>query len=302
MSLMIGIISYLPKDEKVRSKRVKAHAQQLEWLHSLYPDIVPNIVAQGYQNEYHDNVSYVERFETGIGASAARNIILKLFYASDYDYLLMCDDDTIAYPYYNYEEFMQRIAEEPEVFKSVDAVMAVEPEYHAFKARVLEDKGNLSHYKFTPKELNSGAATCFLKNIKKYYNEEIYFDEQLEASTGNGREDIDFLLQWLLKGFNFYQMETWIRKSLSFDYSAIFGSDTKARDAILMKCLDFMCQRYSKYGLARNLKGQITWKNFNNRYNRTLPVLYIPRKNPITISDKLMPKQKSVDDGRKRLF
>lgn len=291
MSVMVANISYLPNSD-LRTQRLTACRTQIEWLHKLFSDEKVLSVCQNYRDSecVCEGVEYI-RYENGIGAGAARNVILERFYASDYDWLFICDDDTILDNKYRYENFIREITTNPDKFAGIDAVSAIEPEYHPYKKLNYQDKGNLTHYKFEPRELNSGSATSLIRNLKKYYGVEIYFPD-INANTGEGREDMEFLFSWLKAGFTWYNMDTMIRKSLCFDKSSIFGGDTKARDAILMKCLDSICERYAKDGISRGVNGQITWRNFNERYNKSKKVLYIEREVPIEFDDNVIPKEK----------
>lgn len=291
MSIMVGVISYLP-DSHLRPQRLQAAKTQLEWLHKILTNAKIVSVCQAYTDAEcsDESVEYI-RFDSGIGAGKARNIILEKFYSSDYDWLFLCDDDTIAYDYYNYENFFEEMSNNIDKFKKLDAISAVEPEYHPYKKLNFEDKGNLTHYKFEPRELNSGSATSFIRNVKKYYGKELYYPNT-DANKGEGREDIEFLLQWLLSGFNWYTMDTWIRKSLCFDKSSIFGDDTKARDKLLMHDLDVVCDKYKQYGLYRDTNGRITWGNFNKDFNKTEKLLYIIRKQSIEFDENTIPKEK----------
>ena len=297
MSVIIGIISYLPNTE-VRTKRIEASHFQIDYLHKLLPNTNIMCVAQAYnESDYVDGVLYY-KFDKPIGAGAARNVILKEFYNSDYDILLLCDDDTIFYEYYHYERFIHEFCKNLAKFKGINAVSALEPEYHPYKKLNYEDQANLTHYKFEPRELNSGSATSLIKNIKKYYGKEIYYPNT-DANKGEGREDIEFLLEWLKEGLNWYTMQTWVRKSLCFDKSSIFGTDTKARDKLLMHDLDVVCDKYKEDGLQRQVNGKITWSAFNDRYNKSEKVLYIEREKPIEYDENTTPKQKFTS---KKLF
>lgn len=290
MSICIGQISYLPRNE-LRDKRSQASRFQIEWFNKILPNVKIISVAQAYDSsDYCDNVNYI-KFENGIGAGAARNLILEKFYYSDYDWLLLCDDDTVIDDKYFPENFIKELVNNREKFKDVHAISAVEPEYHPYKTLNFQDKANLTHYKFEPRELNSGSATSFIQNIKKFYGKEIYYPN-VDASKGEGREDMEFLFKWLKEGLNWYTMQTLIRKSLCFDKSSIFGSDTKARDKILMHDLDVICERYADDGLMRDINGKIAWKNFNEKYNTSKKVLYIEREQPIVYDEKTTPKVK----------
>lgn len=298
MSIMIGQVSYLPNNE-LRTKRLEAARFQIEWLHKLLPQVKIVSVAQAYnEGDYVDGVFYHE-YENGIGAGQARNVILKEFYDSDYDWLLLCDDDTVLYPYYSADEFIKDVAFNPKKFYQVDAISALEPEYYPYKKLNYEDKYNLDYYKFEPRVLNSGSATSIIINIKKYYGKEIYYPN-IDANKGEGREDIEFLIAWLKAGFTWYTMQTMIRKSLCFDKSSIFGADTKARDKILMHDLDVICERYAQDGITRDVNGKITWKNFNNRFNHSQKILYIKRETPIEYDENTTPKIK--EDKNYKLF
>ena len=289
---MIGQISYLPNNE-LRTKRFEAARTQIEWLHKVLPNVKILSVCQNYtQDECNmlDHDMYLS-YDTPIGAGRARNKILEKFYNSDYDWLFLCDDDTILDDKYHYENFIEELSNNEKKFSGIDAVSAIEPEYHPYKKLNYEDKGNLTHFKFEPRELNSGSATSFIRNIKKFYGKEIYFPN-IDANKGEGREDMEMLFSWLKAGLTWYNMDTMIRKSLCFDKSSIFGSDTKKRDKILMKCLDSICERYAEDGISRGINGQITWKNFNERYNKSQKVLYIKRDKPIEFEDNVIPKPK----------
>lgn len=293
MSIMIGQISYLPNNE-LRTKRFEAARTQIEWLHKVLPNVKITSVLQNYTDAERDLIKSdnIIGFSNPIGAGKARNLILEKFYNSDYDWLFLCDDDTILDEKYHYENFIEELSNNEKKFSGIDAVSAIEPEYHPYKKLNYEDKGNLTHFKFEPRELNSGSATSFIRNIKKFYGKEIYFPN-IDANKGEGREDMEMLFSWLKAGLTWYNMDTMIRKSLCFDKSSIFGADTKKRDKILMKCLDSICERYAEDGISRGINGQITWKNFNERYNKSQKVLYIKRDKPIEFEDNVIPKPKN---------
>ena len=292
MSIIIGQISYLPNNE-LRTKRFEAARTQIEWLHKVLPNVKITSVLQNYTDAESDLIKSddIISFSKPIGAGKARNLILEKFYNSDYDWLFLCDDDTILDDKYHYENFIEELSNNEKKFSGIDAVSAIEPEYHPYKKLNYEDKGNLTHFKFEPRELNSGSATSFIRNIKKFYGKEIYFPN-IDANKGEGREDMEMLFSWLKAGLTWYNMDTMIRKSLCFDKSSIFGADTKKRDKILMKCLDSICERYAEDGISRGINGQITWKNFNERYNKSQKVLYIKRDKPIEFEDNVIPKPK----------
>ena len=293
MSICIGVISYLPDDSK-RTKRLQASRTQIEWLHKLFNHEKIIVIAQNYNKDDYLDDSLVEyiKYDKGIGAGNARNVILKNFYNSDYDWLFICDDDTILDNKYSYQDFVYDVVNNPDKFDGIDAISAIEPEYTAYKKNNFEDKANLTHYKFTPRELNCGSATSFMRNIRKYYGKEVYYNNIL-ANKQEGLEDVEFLLNWVLDGLTWYKMNTLIRKSLAFNQSTIWEDDRDERNNTLSKCLDKVCERFSKYGIHRKINGNVNWADFNSLYNNTLPVLYIEREKPIVYDENTTPKNKN---------
>ena len=96
MSIIIGQISYLPNNE-LRTKRFEAARTQIEWLHKVLPNVKILSVCQNYTQDECDMLGsdvYLS-YDTPIGAGKARNKILEKFYNSDYDWLFLCDDDTM---------------------------------------------------------------------------------------------------------------------------------------------------------------------------------------------------------------
>lgn len=298
--MMIGVISYLPDDDYLRNIRVNSAKTQIEWLLNTFKYHEITVIAQNYTDDDYVLNPFVNytKYDKGIGPASARNIILNLFYKSEYDWLFLCDDDTTAFDYYNYKDFIYDVECNPSKFNGIDAISAVEPEYHPFKKQNYEDQMNLTHYKFEPRELNSGSATSIMRNLKKYYNYELYFPD-IDANNGEGREDMEFLMLWLKNGHTWYTMDTWIRKSLCFHKSSVFGADIKKRDEILLKDLDVICDKYKDDGIQR-VNGKITWKNFNHKYNKSKKLLYIPRAFPIEFTEKEKPKPKNT--SARRLF
>lgn len=300
MSLIAGIISYLPNDNDLRTKRLTASRKQLEWLHTVYGnDVKVLFIAQNYTDNEVPNAPNIEvkLFEKGLGCGGARNEVLKEFYKSDYDWLLLMDDDTIIDDKYRPNNFMREIAANPDKFK-IDAVNAVEPEYQPYKKLNYEDKANLTHYKFTRRPINSGSATLIMKNIKKYYNDELYFNNP-DANIGEGTEDVEFRLDWVIRGYTWYTMETWVRKSLAFNHSTIWLRTPEENTQMLLADLSNICDRYKDYGLRKDLKNKIVWGDFNSRYNKSEHVMYVPREDTIEYDENVIPKEKHTS---KKLF
>lgn len=98
MKICIGIISYFPDNEKIRDVRVKTLLQLLDKCNSCF-NIPIFIVAQNYTREDAAKISSIDNvtlFEyQKLGIVGARKEVRKLFLESEYDYLIMLDDDCI---------------------------------------------------------------------------------------------------------------------------------------------------------------------------------------------------------------
>lgn len=120
LNKVIGIISYLPDNESIRNNRKQKLDRLLNKCNSLFklPII---IVAQNYlesdiwyfKNKYNNALihSYVDK----LGITGARKKLRELFLNSNYDYLIMLDDD-IEVVGDNGEEYLRQIDNNPDCF------------------------------------------------------------------------------------------------------------------------------------------------------------------------------------------
>ena len=135
MSIVFGVISYLP-DNNIRDKRLKAHYIQMEWLSRVLPNIPTVRVYQNWREDKIPNAptanDIVKTFNVGIGPSRARNIILEYFYASNFDWLMLCDDDSYLYDYYEPEMFLEEISE-TDKFNYLGIIVPLNPRVTPFK-------------------------------------------------------------------------------------------------------------------------------------------------------------------------
>ena len=114
MKICIGIISYLPdgKDREIRLERLKDTIVKCSDLFSL-PIIV---VAQNWPDdlEFENIISY--RFEK-LGITGARKKLREIFLESEYDYLVMLDDDAkLVGTKEDAEKYIEQIKEHPGMY------------------------------------------------------------------------------------------------------------------------------------------------------------------------------------------
>lgn len=95
MNICIGIISYLPNEEKIRETRKNKLVSLINKCNELF-NLPIIMVAQNWgediSKDLPGNVS-VSYFPGALGITGARNELRRLFLLDKYDYLIMLDDD-----------------------------------------------------------------------------------------------------------------------------------------------------------------------------------------------------------------
>lgn len=210
--MMIGIVSCLPENEE-RIKRKECVTQLLSFIRGVFPKKEVVILAQNYSLEDYiqdTNITYISYPKTNI--SKARNIILKRFYDSKEDYLLLLDD-TILYDYYDATALLKELDKTPTKFFMCDRICANNPHYSPFKVANYADKNIQTHWKFVKYNGYAKMPFCVIKNIAKHTGLTIYFTEPQEDKQ-DLLEEIDFHAKWINKGFASYACEQWQMKEL----------------------------------------------------------------------------------------
>ncbi len=302
--MYIGIISYYPQND-TKEKRKQVHKLQVDWLRSIYGiNTEIHVVAQGYMEEdYLPDINYMKA-EKPLGGSIARNWILKDFYSTDEDYLLIMDDDTITYPYYDMNTFLLEFKTNPQKYiKDIDMAVATYPAYFPFKKSIYEDKNNLSHYKFIKKPHVINMSIMFLKNLKKYYDKELYFDEKivLPPDFELTMEDTDFGLNCILSGLKCYRVQCLIAKCPNWNISTIYKDENKRLEKNKFS-IEYLIEKYKSFGMKRREYGRMDAKFFDFTHNKAKAVLYIKREQPITFSENEIPKDVKIQNTKGRLF
>lgn len=192
--LRVGLISYFP-DTDVREKRRLAVHATLGDLARLIPEDIPiRVVAQNY-NISEDSLASCRYLYTyhnaGIGQCAARNELLADFYASDDDFMLYADDDTCFHDRYYAKELFQALHSNPEWFEHIDCFTGIEGKFTPFTAEN-ESLGLDTKWVFKPMQFATSGEFRVIKNLRKYYNKEFYYDSNLKYG-----EDLHFRLKYL---------------------------------------------------------------------------------------------------------
>lgn len=316
MSMLVGIISYMPNDLDRRKERLRVHQEQLAWIHRVLDDPQILIVAQNYEiSEIEDSYNLcvhadIKVFDKGIGPARARDVILKEFYNSDYDHLLIMDDDSMIYPYYGCEDIFREVSENPDKFSKIDAFCSQHPRYLPFKERVYQDKLNLSKWKFTRRPPNTGAQIAILRNIKKFKDKEVYHQAGVMDALKEGEtdftqvasEDVAFHLDWVRAGLNYFTLEVMQLKE-SPALSTIFSEDVSERISQEKILINNFVKLNSGIGLEIK-KGRVNWSKVFGYFNNTASEYYVDRKYPLECFplDMIPKKLKEQEQTKRKLF
>lgn len=98
MKKCFGIVSWFPEVEPDRSQRQERLNRLFKQLNNLWPDIDILIITQNWKTFKPIDISNKiirKDFEEGLGILKARQTLREEFLKSNYDYLIMMDDDCI---------------------------------------------------------------------------------------------------------------------------------------------------------------------------------------------------------------
>lgn len=144
----------------------------------LYTKYDINLVLQNYPSEILQNITsnfnkISIQIAKAINCAYARNIFLEKFYKSEYEYAILLDDDIclIKKPY----------TKEKNIIKYFIENISTMPK----DAGILVCESNKFVYRYLKKpriykRIDMFGGCCLIKNFKKFYNKEIYFDDELK--------------------------------------------------------------------------------------------------------------------------
>ena len=116
MNKVIGIVSYLPDDKVIRDKRIKLLTNLIYKLDSIF-NLPIIIIAQNYQDFKIDSANCTCYYYPKLGITGARKMLREVFLNTDYEYLIMLDDDcTIFGDNRAAKEYLKEIDNNPGMF------------------------------------------------------------------------------------------------------------------------------------------------------------------------------------------
>lgn len=175
MSLLVGIPSY-NQDIETWKERFQECLKNLEGIFSVVPNVEVVFCTQLWEKENFDfiepfkekfNIKFLN-FDCPLGVDGAKNKILDYFYETNYDYILMCDDDVVFLPNYGSLNILKEFAKEKPDLNA--DMIRLSDGHQPYKKIVLEHEELVSKNFVLVYCCSSLGAVHLLKNLKKYYN------------------------------------------------------------------------------------------------------------------------------------
>ena len=186
---VFGIISWFPDEPTHRKQRLERLNKTFKHLIDLFgEDIEFLIIAQNWKNykvpEFVKHTT-IHRFNK-LGILGARKMLRTKFLESDYDYLIMCDDDIVLETKTENapQKYLDELDKHPEGFSFVkygwsltfcaisrhiyekEPMVDVDPEQNeGYEDMVFP---LLLHYKYPKNEFKTSHLFCFLQNTAKF--------------------------------------------------------------------------------------------------------------------------------------
>lgn len=97
MNKVVGIISWFPDTQPDRQQRISRLERLLAQLNNMWPSIPIMIIAQNWQGYSLkcQGKFFIHQYSVGLGILKARKELRKKFLESEFDYIILFDDDAI---------------------------------------------------------------------------------------------------------------------------------------------------------------------------------------------------------------
>lgn len=274
---MLGEISYLPSDPKLRAARFKYIEKTVRANNRLFEGQRKVVVLQNYTpEEMRIWDGWDQIIIKPVGAAAARNIVLRLFWETDEDFLWMLDDDVTFYDYYGFPKLVREF-QNNEKLRFIDLGLFLEPRVLGFKSTA-DEVNVMTHIPLKKLPFFSyGVGAFLIGNHRKRGKVELEFTEDYKEQRI--REDIEYILKNLIVGNMVEYMPLAVLKALTDESRSsqqwmFSGQGADSLSGNLAK----------KYRLSfRN--GQISTKTFRSRIREQSKNVAVPRLYPLTKQD-----------------
>lgn len=200
--IIVGIISYFGHTPEVKVKRRKIHNFQLRWFRNMGFTREEVFVASQYYQPSEYKRTYATYLDCAFPNSklkpgSARNFLLKQFYNSDADWFILADNDSVL-DRRNKGDIISWLRENDQ--DDVPCFVPVAPNVPGQGAwkDYFENKSNELDENWIFERGKTKTSFMFLKNLKKHYGFEQYFDEGERFTSG---EDWAFGIDLIMRGY-----------------------------------------------------------------------------------------------------
>jgi len=254
MSFAAYITSFLPTDNpELRDSRSAVTKRQiLWWLNNT--DIHVTVVAMNYTDEdfitdlpddarsrlyYHINPP--------MKITPARVESFKLFYASDYDFGIIMDDDAILYdkPHHNSgpKLFSEMISNGISRYDGVDVFFPINPQKIGFNPIWDKDPQKYTNNHVFKRSMDLKGSMCVVRNFRKFGMKEVWHDTNF-----TWQEDTKFAIDCVAAGHTVLQCQNIILHELSGKASH-FSADPTSRLPKMLEGNTRIAEAYASMGL-----------------------------------------------------
>ena len=278
--VIVGIISYFGHTPEVIKKRRKIHNFQLRWFRNQGFGRDEVFVA----SQHYAPSDYKRTYATYLDCQfpnaklkpgAARNFLLKQFYNSDADWFILADNDSVL-DSRNKGDIISWLRENDQ--DDVPCFVPVAPNvpgqgawkgYFEEKSQELDDNWIFERGK-------TKTSFMFLKNLKKHYGFEQYFDEGELFQSG---EDWAFGIDLVIKG----RRAMWCRNIILREIGGQKTSGTWKPSGSTMTHSDYqpilnqaLSTVYGNYGIQIKNK-QLSMREFYKKYPVANSDVWVPK-------------------------
>lgn len=254
MSFAAYITSFLPTDnQELRDSRSAVTKRQILWWLDQ-TEVSINVIAMNYTDE--DFLTDLEPEKASrlkyhitppMKITPARVESFKLFYASDYDWGIIMDDDAILYdkPHHNSgpKLFAEMTQNGVSRYDGVDVFFPINPQKIGFNPIWDKNPPKYANNHVFKRSMDLKGSMCVVRNFRKFGMKEVWHDVDF-----TWQEDTKFAIDCVAAGHTVLQCQNIILNELSGKASH-FSADPSARIPKMLEGNTRIAQAYSHLDL-----------------------------------------------------
>lgn len=285
------IISYLPDEQKLREKRLQHHKQQLDWLEDLYSRGYIegiNVFEMNYTDEekedhlnQYESLNFVNFDNEKLMPGFARNRLLDQFYNSLDSFGLFMDNDCMIKPdSIMGDDIIYYFRQKWDEMDGLDLISIIYPYMEPYTKNYQENKEFRDNNLYFRRATGFKGSLFFIRNIKKDYDKEIYFE-------WGESEELDFSMEFIYNGLGSHKCYNAVLREMGQSYSSLYTAETEEQQREIRKETgqshnDRQVEKWGECGLYKSEKGHLKRQRFLKRYfNRPVEVSIPLNGNPL---------------------